>query len=163
MSKGGCPTYMLVNTTLKSLGIERLCAQIQESNLLQEDLSFALESSSPWLLYVLRNLFGFRFEWRVNGWEWCGWLDNTNNQASSSPWVCPTTIKFCSEASFRVFSCRCGKRAIFYGWIEQDVNFQHQQKTIDSCFRSVLYGEDIIMGLWFFLKLHIMWCCEHIF
>ena len=54
---------------------------------------------------------------------------NTNSQASSSPWVCPITIKFYSVTSFKFFSFKCYKHAIFYGQIKQDVNFQHQQAS----------------------------------
>ena len=52
-----------------------------------------------------RNILWFIFEWR----------SNTNSQASSSMWVCPTTKKICNGAFFGVFSCRCDEHAIYYG------------------------------------------------
>ena len=44
----------------------------------------------------------------------------------------PNTIKFCSGISFEVFNCRCDEQAIFYGQIEQGVNFQHQQTSLED-------------------------------
>ena len=49
-------------------------------------------------------------------------------------------------------SCRCDEHTIFHEWIEQDVNFQHQQtssKTKAFYFYSVWYVEDVIMILHF--------------
>lgn len=44
---------------------------------------------------------------------------------------------FALEYSFKVFNCRCDEHAIYYEYIEQDVNLQHHQSTIDVSFRSV--------------------------
>ena len=40
---------------------------------------------------------------------------------------------------------------------------KHHQKTIDSYFCSVWYGEDIMIRLYLYIYiyLHILWCCEH--
>jgi len=104
------------------------------------------------LAWGRENHLSIEFQWRANGGKWCGWPTNTNNQTSSSLWVCPTTMKICSVASsLGVFSCRCDEHAIFYDKLNKmsisNIN-KHHQKTINSYFRSVWYNEDIIMGLY---------------
>jgi hypothetical protein len=38
-------------------------------------------------------------------------------------------IGFCGGASFEVFDYQCDEHAIFYGYIEQGINFQHEQTS----------------------------------
>ena len=87
-----------------------------------------------------RNPFEVRFEWRANRGDWCGRPNNTNSQASSSLWVCPITIKFCSEASLEFlivdamhmnyYMIKLNKMSI------TNIN-KHHWKTTNSYFRSV--------------------------
>lgn len=54
---------------------------------------------SWWTWQKIEKSFGFKFEWRANGSECCKWPSNVNDQASSSLWVCPFTIKCALEHS----------------------------------------------------------------
>ena len=101
---------------------------------------------------------------RVSWGKWREWPTNANSQAFSSPWICPIGLKIFNREIFGVFICRCDEHAFFSGGKLNKMsisNINNHQKTIESYFCSVWYGEDIIMGL-YFLDLHIVWRCEHI-
>ena len=109
--------------------------------------SFKVQLKKKLFKWVLSQFdFGFKFEWRANGGEWCSWPTNTNSWASSSPRVCPITIKSKHPSEFSLvdvmnmqsFMDKLNK-------IPNANNNKHLQEIINSYFHSVWYGEDIIL------------------
>ena len=79
-------------------------------------------------------------------------------QASSSPWVCPIIIKFYSVAILGILVIDVMNMQSFFNKLNKmsisNIN-KYLQMTIGevSYFRSVLYGEDIIMELSIYLSI----------
>ena len=102
--------------------------------------------------------------------QWRGITSQHQSQASSSPWVCPITIKACNGASFWNFQLYKWETCnlLWINWTRchfSNIN-KHHQKTMNSYFRKAWYDEDIVMGLYinvFKFKLDVVWRCEHIF
>ena len=122
-------------------------------------LMLSITWPSWWIWHRLEYPFGFKFEWRASGGEWCEWPANIKSQTSSSPSICPWPTKSKHPLEFSVVDVV--NMQYFMNKLNNmsysNMINKHHRKTIGSYFRSVWYDEDIIMGT--FLG---VWHCKHI-
>ena len=87
------------------------------------------------------NSFGFRFEWRASGGEWCGWPTNTISQASSSSWVCngySQVLNVAMEHSLEFSIINVMNMQSFMNKMSISNINKHHQKTINSYLHNVI-------------------------